>query len=51
MGEKLRIIDAAITLINFLSKCKDKELVEYVYVAVNNYDIGMLLDLEEAFEE
>ena len=51
MSLKLNIIDAAMRLMNLLEHCDDLEFINIVCEAVSTCNIGMLLDLEEAFEE
>ena len=48
---KLNIIDEAMRLMNLLEQYGDEEFAEIVCSAVFNFDIGMLLDLEESLEE
>ena len=51
MDVKLRIIDAAMTLMNLLEHYGDEQLAEMVCEAIYNYDLGTLLDLEDTLEE
>ena len=51
MELKLRIINVAMTLMNLLEHYGDDEFAELICEAVYNYDMGMLLDLEETLEE
>lgn len=51
MEVKLKIIDAAMTLMNLLEHYGDEQFAEIVCEAVYNYDMGTLLDLEDTLEE
>lgn len=51
MEVKLRIIDAAMQLMNLLEHYGDEQFAEIVCEAVYNYDMGTLLDLEDTLEE
>ena len=48
MELKQKIIDAAMTLMNLLEHNDDEQFTEIVCEAVYNYDMGMLMDLEDA---
>lgn len=48
MELKQKIIDAAMTLMNLLEHNDDEQFTEIVCEAVYNYDMGTLMDLEDA---
>lgn len=51
MELKQKIIDAAMQLTNLLEHNDDDQFTEIVIEAIYNYDIGALLDLEDALYE
>lgn len=48
---ELKIIDAAMQLINLLEQYNDTEFTEIICEAVRNHNVGLLLDLEDLIEE
>ena len=50
MDLNLKIIDAAMHLIQLLEHCDDAEFIDIVCGAVCGGDLGMLLDLEETLD-
>lgn len=51
MDLKAKIIDAAMQLVNLFEHNDDDQFTEIVVEAIYNYDIGALLDLEDALYE
>lgn len=51
MELKQKIIDTAMQLTNLLEHNDDDQFTEIVIEAIYNYDIGALLDLEDALYE
>lgn len=51
MDLNLKIIDAAMQLVQLLEHCDDADFIDIVCGAVCNGDIGMLLDLEETLDD
>lgn len=51
MELKAKIIDTAMQLTNLLEHNDDDQFTEIVIEAIYNYDIGALLDLEDALYE
>lgn len=51
MELKQKIIDTAMQLTNLLEHNDDDQFTEIVVEAIYNYDIGALLDLEDALYE
>lgn len=51
MELKQKIIDTAMMLMNLLEHYGDEQFAEIICEAIYNYDMGMLLDLEDTLRE